>query len=56
MYVSVCIHVEKQFQGDCNEETNQTLSFENMRTPLATSMNASFWGVVTITAAVNGTT
>jgi len=27
-----------------------------MRTPLATSMNASFWGVVTITAAVNGTT
>lgn len=40
------------------KETDQqwTLSFENMRTPLATSMKASFWGVVTITAAVNGTT
>ena len=27
-----------------------------MRTPLATSMKASFWGVVTMTAAVRGTT
>lgn len=34
----------------------QAFSLENMRTPFATSMNASFWGVVTITAAVNGTT
>lgn len=34
----------------------QTLSFENMRTPFATSMNDNFWGVVTITAALTGTT
>jgi hypothetical protein len=33
----------------------RTLSRANMRMPLATSMNASFWGVVTITAALNPT-
>lgn len=37
-------------------DKGQTFSFENMRTPFATSIKASFWGVVTITAAVNGTT
>lgn len=37
-------------------EKGPAFSLENMRTPFATSMNASFCGVVTITAAVNGTT
>lgn len=32
-----------------------TMSLANMRMPLATSMKASFWGVVTITAAENAT-
>lgn len=32
-----------------------TMSFANMRIPLATSMKASFWGVVTITAAEKAT-
>ena len=32
-----------------------TLSLENILTPLATSIKASFWGVVTMTAAVSGT-
>ncbi len=32
--------------------THGTLNFENIRTPFSTSMNASFCGVVTTTAAV----
>ena len=35
--------------------TQGTLSLANMRMPLATSMNASFCGVVTTTAAENAT-
>ena len=36
--------------------THGTCNLLNMRTPFSTSMNASFWGVVTTTAAVMGTT
>jgi len=35
--------------------THGTASFANMRMPLATSTKASFWGVVTTTAAVMAT-
>lgn len=31
------------------------MSLANMRMPLATSMKASFWGVVTMTAALKAT-
>ena len=36
--------------------THGTESFANIRTPFSTSMNASFCGVVTTTAAEMGTT
>lgn len=48
------IHFKKELGNSITRM--HTLSFENIRTPFATSINASFWGVVTITAAVKETT